>query len=521
MVNGLIKEVDIIVDEKNEEKLEGVKEEEGYKVGKASSVFNRYYNYTSDDLYQQFVSGNKPSLRNLFKTRMTREQKIKLSRDFVWGVGLLYRIMMLKVAFIVDGLRVYHEDDKIEEKYREINEEIDIEQYAKNAAFEHEVVGEWYPYLSWQGEELTKLTILDPEQIKVKSVFGKDLIYLKPNSEIANLINDPDPEVRKRVRKILPSKYYKNWKEGKEVLFDEDEIFRCTNQKAYHENYAHTPVEPIFDDLALLSMYKESDYSIAYKIKKAILQVKVGNKDLFDGEPVPEKILDMAEKLFQNPSESAEVFTQWFMDAEWIIPDGDIYSNEKYAPVIDSIIGWSGMSAFIGEGSGAQASAEIEASMFYEDVKKARKEIRKSILEIYKRIAEKKGIKTYGDNLQLPKVKFSNLNLMSNEDKLNTIEFLYKHGLLSPDTTLETFDYDIQEEFKIKSEDGKKEKYLDLITVPFEPSQDVNMKSFLRKELEFENQQKLQDNQDEEDEQVEDNEEIDEETSEEGGENDG
>lgn len=48
------------------------------------------------------------------------------------------------------------------------------------------------------------------------------------------------------------------------------------------------------------------------------------------------------------------------------------------------------------------------------------------------------------------------------------------------------------------------------MTVPFEPSQDVNMKSFLRKEMEMEENQ-----------QTEDTEEIDEEIPEEGGENDG
>ncbi len=484
-------------------------EEEKFELGKASRSLSRYFNYTSDDLYNQFVSGNKASLRNLFKSRLSREQKIKLSRDFVWGVGLLYRIIMLKVAYIVDGLRVYHEDPNIEKQYKEINERLDIKQYAENAAFEHEVVGEWYPYLSWRGDELAKLTILNPTEIKVKSVFGKDLIYLKPNPEIVNLINDPDEEVRKRVREVIPTKYYQKWSKGKEVLFDEDEIFRCTNQKAYHENYARTPIEPVFDDLALLSMYKESDYSVAYKIKKAILQVKVGDKDLFEGEPVDDEILEQAEKLFQNPSESAEIFTQWFMDAKWIIPDGDVYSPEKYKPVIDRIIAWSGLDAFLGEDNN-QGSAEIKSNMLYEDIKKARQEIRDSIHKIYKKIAEKKGIKTYGDNLKLPKVKFSNLNLMSNADTLETITFLYKHGLLSPETALDTYDFDFDEEINIKSEEGKKEKYLEYVTVPFEPSQDVNMKSFLRKEMEMEENQ-----------QTEDTEEIDEEIPEEGGENDG
>jgi len=473
--------------EDNKEKVdtteETKEEEKKFKVGKASHYLNQRFNYSSEDLFNQFIRGDKASLRGLFKNRATREQKIALAREFVWEVGLLYRIIQLKIDFITDGFRIYHEDEKVENTFKDLNEKLDIETYIKNAAFEHEVTGEWFPFLSWNGTDLSKLTILNPEQVSVKSLFGEDLIYLKPTDDIMKILNDPDEEVQKRIRKIVPPKYYDKWSKGREVLLDEEEVFRYYNQKAYHEGYSHSPIEPIFDDLALLSMYKESDYSIAYKIKKAILQIKVGNKDYNEGEPVDSDMIDAAEEMFKNPAESAEVITQWFMDAEWVIPDGDVYYPDKYQPVIRSILEWSGLGVVLSEKS-SYSGADIRSQAFYKDIKSAREVIKKSVEEIYREIAKKKGMTTYGNKLKVPEVKFSNLALLSNEDMIESVRFLYKHGLLSPDTALDSFGFSFDEEYRIKSKDDKMEKYLETVTVPFEPSQDVNMRSFLRREQE-------------------------------------
>jgi len=461
------------IEEENEEK----EDKKVTKMGRASSVFNRHYQKNRQDLYNELVSGSKPSLRNLFNVNLTRDDKLKISRNFVWNVGILYRIIKMKVDFIIEGFRIYSDKEEVKEFYDQINEEIDIEKYIRNSAFEHQVIGEWYPFLSWNGTDLKKLTILNPEQVSVKSLFGEDLIYLKPTQEIMKLLNDPDPETQKRLRKVVPSKYYNKWSKGEEVLLDENEVFRYFNQKAYHEGYSHTPIEPIFDDLALLEMHKESDYSVAYKIKKAILQIKVGDKDFNEGDPVDEEILEQAEELFSNPSEAMEVFTQWFMEPEWILPDTDVYNKVKYEPVIQNILEWSGVSLFISDEASYSGAASIRTQGFFKDVKAARSEIRKSIKDIYREIAEKRGFKTYGDQLKMPEVKFSNLSFHNNEELLDSLRFLYSYGLISPDTALDEFGFDIGEEFKIQSEEGKKEKYLEHIITPFEPSQDVNMQS--------------------------------------------
>ena len=499
------KQITESIEEKEEQSNKEVEEQDNeMQMGKASRRLHRRFHYTADDLYNEFISGNKASLRNLFNKKVSREEKIRLAREFVWGVGLLYKIIQMKVNFIVDGFRIYHEDKDVLKTFKELNEELDMEEYIKNAAFEHEVVGEWYPFLSWNGTDLKKLTILNPEQVKVKSLFGENLIFLKPTKEIRKLLNDPDEEVQKRVRDIVPRKYYEKWSKGQEVLLEEEEVDRYFNQKAYHEGYSHSPIEPIFDDLALLSMYKESDYSVAYKIKKAILQIKVGHKDYNDGDAVGKKMLDQAEELFDNPSESAEVFTQWFMDAEWLIPDADVYYPDKYEPVVRSILEWSGLAVFLSQDS-TYSGGDIKAEGFYRDVKAARKEIKKSVREIYKKIAKKKGMKTYGDKLKYPKVKFSDANLQSNENMIESIKFLYKHGLVSPDTTLDLFGFDFDEEYDIKTSDDKMDKYLEVVTVPFEPSQDVNMRSERKNEIDREMEMEFREQEDELDDENEEN----------------
>lgn len=458
-------------------------EEKEYEIGKAS--FNSSLNYNMDELYSQFISNSKPTIRNLFQTKANRVQKIKLARNFVWGVGLLYKVIQLKTNYITEGFEVYLKDKEIQKIYEDLNDEIDIDTYIKNAAFEHEVIGEWTNFIQWDNSDIINLTILNPEKVKVKTVFGNDLIFVRPPDDIKYLFNSNDKQVLKRLKDSLPKKYYDAWSKGQEVLLDEDETKRYFNQKAYHENYSHSPIEPIFDDLALLSMYKESDYSVAYKIKKAILQVKVGDKDFNDGEPLDSDIIDQAEKMFKNPSEASEIFTQWFMSADWIIPDSDVYYPEKYEPVIRSILEWSGLGIFLADNSGYGASTE-KTEGFYNSIRNSRREIKKSILDIYKQYARKNDIRDENGDLLIPKATFSDKHMQSTEELIKKVNFLYNKGMLTPETTLDTYGFNYNKERDIKLETGKISEYIELVNVAFEPSQDQSWGSYKKREQEQE-----------------------------------
>ncbi|MFW6377196.1 MAG: hypothetical protein ACOCZ5_00985, partial [bacterium] len=392
------------------------------------------------DIYNYY--NQKPSLLRKVSTPRNRLQMVERARQYVWDIGLLFRIIKMKVDFISAGFKLVHEDPKVQEIYEDIYEDLDMNTFVRNSAFEHEVVGEWYPFWSWMGNKPVVATLLNPELIEVKSLFGKEMIFLKPSSDIQYIIqlSKDDPEIRRRLVKQIPAKFINKWERGEPVLLDEDMSERYTNLKAYHEKYANSPLRPIFGDLELLTLLIEGDYSIAYKIKKAILQVKVGDQNFNEGGAVDPSLFDQAEELFANPSQAMEVYTQWFMEADWIIPDVEIFNSEKYKEVYKRILDWSGINVMLDEG-GSFAQGYIKIKGLKQDVENARQEIKKALDKFNKLIAEKMGLTTYGNKLKVPEVKFSDNALKDDKQIFEIVKFLYQHGVLSIEDTLEAFDY--------------------------------------------------------------------------------
>lgn len=437
-----------------------------FKIGKAS-INPTPYNY---------YSKSTPSLFKQVSSTSSRKEMITRARKYVWDIGILYRIIKMKVDFISAGFKLVHKDEDILKLYEDIYYNLDIETFIRNAAFEHEVIGEWYPFWSWEGSNPAVATILNPDLVEVKSLFGKEMIFLKPSIEIQKMIerSKDDPDIRKRLIKQIPVKFLRKWNNGESVLLDEDMCQRYTNLKAYHEQYANSPLRPIFGDLELLQTLIEGDYATAYKIKKAILQVKVGDKDFNEGSAVDSSLFDQAEELWSNPSQAMEVYTQWFMSADWIVPDVDIFDSEKYKEVYRRILDWSGINVMIDDG-GSFAQGFIKVKGLKQDVQKSRDEIKRSLDKFNRLIAEKKGLTTYRNKLKVPEVKFDSNALTDPKEIKNLVEFLYNHGLLSAEEALNEFGYNLETQMKKKRRENK--EFKDDMVVIFEPSQSNSLHS--------------------------------------------
>lgn len=340
-----------------------------------------------------------------------------------------------------------------------------METFIRNAAYEHEVIGEWFPFYNWEEGKPKTATLLNPELVEVKSVLGKDLIYLRPSSDIKYILNSNREGIDK-LKQFIPKEFLKSWKKSEPVLLNEESTGHYTNLKPYHQKHARPPIEPIFADLEILRTLQEADYATAKKLKQLLLQVKVGNENFNEGNPVDKSLINKARSMWNNPSQSMEIFTQWFVDAEYIIPDTEIFNNEKYESVVKRIIDWSGLNVMI-ESGGSYSQGFLKIKGLKQSVKNTRKIIRKALNDFNRRIANKNG-KTYYGKAKIPKIKFDNNALKDDKEIRQIVQFLYKHGLLSIDDTLDTFNYDFDKQIKKKKDE---EQYDDLIKIPFEPSQ--------------------------------------------------
>jgi len=432
--------------------------EEDTKVAMGS--FN-HYDMNMED-YEQ------PSLTEILRPKR-RKKKLEKARDYVWTNGLLFRIIKLKVDFASAGLQPVHEDEEVEQFYKDIYEEIDIDQFVRNAVYEHEVVGEWYPYYTWEDGKPTNISLLDPDLVEVDKVFDKDILYMKPPSGLQRALNnfsDLSAKQKRDIKKRVPNGVLKKWKNGETVPLSEENARRYYNLKSDYDKYAHSPIEPIFNDLEIYKTLQEADYATAKKLKQLILHVRVGGKDYNDGQPVDKDLIDQTINMFNNPSKNMEVFTQYFVDAEYIIPDMDVFTEDKYANAISNIVNWSGVNVMVEQG-GSYSQGYIKVKGLKQAVNNARKAVKKALNDLNKLIAEKNNLKYYG-KLKTPDIKFSNNALKDDKEVRQSVQFLYKHGILSADDTLDAFGYSMDRQMRKKEDE---EEYEDLIRIPFEPSQ--------------------------------------------------
>lgn len=395
----------------------------------------------------------KPSLLDRVRP-VDRKQKIKKAIDYFWGNGLLYRIIKSKVDLTVSGFKVIHNDDKLNRKYQELNKKMNIETFVKRLLFQYFTIGEYYPYDYWRGNKPMFLTLLNPELVKTETALGKDFIYMRPSNSIRRIMNRDDQST-KELKKIMPTKLYKEWKKGKEAYLEDAK--RYSNLRQYHEQNAHLPVEPIFNELQTMETLQEADYATARKLRQLILHVKVGNKNFNNGAPVNQGILDDVKDYFDDKqlSRSMEMFTQYFVDAEYIYPDIEIFSSEKYSGVKESIVDWSNM-GFLLDGSSSYSESGHKVKTLKDSLIEARTMVKKTLNEFYEEYARRNNL-TYFKEYKTPQIMFNKDPLMDPELRWKIDSFLYQAGLLSIESLMKKYDYNSKKQIEKKIEEQEYE----------------------------------------------------------------
>lgn len=402
--------------------------------------------------------------------KVTPRDKAKVqrkARKYVWSTALLYAITKIKCDFISAGFDVVHEDKKVEKYYKDLYKKIGMKKFVKNWSFEYLVPGEVVPFTNWKNNEPNYITILNPELVEIKNVFGKDFIYLKPDIDVEQLLSSENPEIEKELRKIIPIKILEEWKKGKSAYISD--VKRYTNMKAYHEKYAHSPIEPIFADLEILHTLQEADFATARKLKQLFLHVKVGNEKFNNGKAVDKKLIEATEKLFTDPYKTAELVSQWFIDADYVIPDLSIFGNEKYESVITRILWWSGIQILFNNG-GSYSEGTIKLKPFKQEVENVRGEIKDFLDEFNTEIAKRQGL-TYYKDLKVPRVKFSKTALDDQKTVNEMLRFLYSNGVLSMEELHDQTGYDFKIQMKQKKDENEKYRDTGIVEPLFEPSQ--------------------------------------------------
>jgi hypothetical protein len=427
--------------------------EENYPVFNFISEYDYKINFT-------------PSLLKRVKPQ-NRGDLIEKSIDYIWEVALLFRIIKTQIDFTALGFKMVHEDEKIEQFYKSVYENLDMEEFIKNIAFYLYSIGEWYPFYSWKSNTPINATLLDPRLIEVENIFGKDFIYMRPSREMLNLLARND-EVAKKIREIIPQKYLKEWERGNSVYLEGTK--RYYDLKEYCQKYTVPPISVIFGDLEILKTLQEADYAVAQKLRQLILHIKIGSKDFNNGQPVNKKIIDDAKVEFNDPSRSMEVFSQYFVDMKYIFPPLEIFNKEKYGSVIERILQWSGIQTIISTENGSYSEGYIKIKGLKQIIENGREKIKKTLDDFNKEIARKNGLLYYGKE-KIPKIIFNKNALEDPKIVQEIVKYLYGTGVLSIESLEEYGGYDYKVELERKEKENEKYRDKHIVEPLFEPNQ--------------------------------------------------
>ncbi|MFW6311841.1 MAG: hypothetical protein ACOC1K_06360, partial [Nanoarchaeota archaeon] len=395
-----------------------------------------------------------------------RDKVIEKAIDYIWSTAILFRIIKMKIEFVSSGFKVIHEENEIDDFYNNIYKDLDMDTFVKNSSFYYFVVGEWYPYFTWDNNIPETATLLDPTLTEVKTAFGKDFIYLKPSKDILKILNGND-EATKELKKMIPARFINFWKEGKSVYLKN--VDRYCNLKEYREQYAHSPLEPIFGDLEIVRSLQEADFATARKLKQLLMHVKVGDQNYNNGQPVPKKVLNDTKEYFENPSKAMEIFIQWFVNVDWQYPPIEIFSNDKYESAVTRILQWSGAEVMFSSDS-SYSEGSIRLKGIVQSIDNCRNEIKKSLNKFNKEIALRNGMTYYGKP-KIPRIHFDKNALDDPKITSELLKYAYNMGTLSIEKLHDEIGYDFKAEMKKKEDEKEKYQGKQIVMPLFESNQ--------------------------------------------------
>lgn len=278
--------------------------------------------------------------------------------------------------------------------------------------------------------------ILNPAEIQVTgtSCFV-DATYMKSftDYELSRLRNPRTPEDELLV-KTLPPDVRQSLKSRRQIILlplDQSKLFGVFQKKMTYEPFAVPTLFPILSDLEFKSELKRLDMQVARTIQNSILHVKVG-MEAKDGSIITnQKIVDALQKIFQNPTVSRTLVTDFMVEMQFVVPDiGTILGPEKYETVNKDI--QEGLNNIM-FGSGTEekfSNTQTKVRVFVEKIRRARQTfLNNFLMPEVKRISKLMGFKSY------PTAHFEDIDIENEIEFSRMVTRLAELGLLTPPET--------------------------------------------------------------------------------------
>ncbi len=185
----------------------------------------------------------------------------------------------LHATYPISKLNITCKDKKIEQKFNEMAEEMDLLNTCVQMAQEFFVLGEVFPVLDLDESSgyWKRCTIQNPDFMVTErsAVVGEPRISYKPDNELKNVVlrNDKDAI---RQRSQLPPEIIKYVKAGKNIPLDNFYVSHLARKVSPYDTRGTSLISPCFKALMLWDKMRECKYAQADSLINPITLVKLG-----------------------------------------------------------------------------------------------------------------------------------------------------------------------------------------------------------------------------------------------------
>jgi len=303
------------------------------------------------------------------------------------------------------------------------------------------------------------IVTLDPELCKVVPVWGKKLVYVRPDAETARVLmgSDGDENVKKTVDSVVggdvtaeklqrAANNNGDDETGSYALMKESdgEYVFLKNEKGLNDRLIPPRMQSIFYDISILEMLIDGDSQVAFYTKNVVLHVK-GGESITSGQKAGSKAymvnnddLTAMKGNFRNVSKALRIFTQHFWKMEYVFPDPKVWAPDKYKALIERITVWSHAGAGLISGTGSNYSISyIKLKDLIAYIRKLRKLIGRMWEEVFALAADGLEGKQFVKKNNVPKVQFDEQALKEPRVLIEELKMLYSQGILDSASVLQ------------------------------------------------------------------------------------
>ena len=305
------------------------------------------------------------------------------------------------------------------------------------------------------------ISILNPDSVlKTPGMIDQEGSYVyRPSAEEVRVVNERQP---KEVYDTIPDNIKKMIMKGDPIKLNPISIQHFKYGSNPWEDYGTSIVRPLFPILTYKDKLRQAQFIIAERLILPIKVVKIGSDTRPASQEDIDNVQDELASLANDPN--LTLVTHHNFDMDWYGATGKIHSLQGEFELIDGEVldGLMLSKALLGgsDTGVSYSNAQVSLLAMHRRLEAFRNEVAHWIEQkIFKPVAEWNGFVVQGergqDELVYPKIKFDDLQLKDDSQKLQVMATANQQGVISNVSLIEAFGLDVDQEIeRLRFEQG-------------------------------------------------------------------